>query len=134
MKGFELHAQLARDCFVVKDLELCRLLLMNDSNYPWCILVPRRDSLREIHQLSEADQIQLIQESSRLSLAMLKLFPGEKMNVAALGNIVPQLHVHHILRSTDDKAWPKPVWGQVPAQIYEKEAARRVCEQLASLV
>lgn len=126
--------QLARDCFEVKDLELCRLLLMNDSNYPWCILVPRRDSICEIHQLSESDQILLIQESSRLSLAMLKLFPGEKMNVAALGNIVPQLHVHHIVRRTGDKVWPKPVWGQVPAQAYEKEVARRICEQLTSAV
>ncbi|WP_341502367.1 HIT domain-containing protein [Gallaecimonas sp. GXIMD4217] len=113
---FKLHAQLAADCILVGDLPLCRLLMMNDANYPWFILVPRRDGIREIYQLSEPDQQQFLKESSALSKALMVAFDGQKLNVAALGNMVPQLHVHHVVRHSHDPAWPKPIWGMVPAQ------------------
>jgi diadenosine tetraphosphate (Ap4A) HIT family hydrolase len=123
---FDLHPQLSADCSVVDDLPLCRLLLMEDANYPWCILVPRRAGIREIHELAEADQAALLREVTRLSMAMQEAFAADKMNVAALGNVVPQLHVHVIARRVDDAAWPRPVWGAVPRRAYagdEREAA-----------
>jgi diadenosine tetraphosphate (Ap4A) HIT family hydrolase len=115
---FALHPQLAADCTAVGDLPLCRLLLMDDANYPWCILVPRRPGVREIHELAEPDQAALLQEVTRLSVAMQSLFAADKMNVAALGNVVPQLHVHVIARRVADAAWPRPVWGAVPRRPY----------------
>ena len=123
---FDLHPQLSADCSVVDDLPLCRLLLMEDANYPWCILVPRRAGIREIHELAEADQAALLREVTRLSMAMQEAFAADKMNVAALGNAVPQLHVHVIARRVDDAAWPRPVWGAVLRRAYagdEREAA-----------
>jgi len=121
MNKFTLHPQLAKDCFVIQDLELCRLLLMNDKNYPWCILVPMREGKKDLYELTDVEQKLFITESSRLSTVMMKLFKGKKINVAALGNMVPQLHIHHIVRYENDPAWPKPVWGQVPAVFYSSE-------------
>lgn len=121
---FELHPQLAADCRVLGDLPLCRVLLMDDALYPWTILVPRRAGLREIYQLQAADQEQFWRESGVFSKALMELFAGEKLNVAALGNMVPQLHVHHIVRRAGDAAWPKPVWGQVPRQPYTPDILR----------
>jgi len=92
---------------------------MNDANYPWFILVPRRASVREIHELSDADRAQLWEESAQLSRAAMRAFDGFKLNVAALGNVVPQLHVHHIVRRQDDPAWPAPVWGKVAGKPYD---------------
>ncbi|MGB0955094.1 MAG: HIT domain-containing protein [Panacagrimonas sp.] len=115
---FHLHPQLEKDCFVLGTLELCQLLLMNDQNYPWCILVPQVAGAREVHDLSENDQQQLLRESSRLGRAMMQVFAGHKLNVAALGNQVPQLHIHHIVRYDSDPAWPKPVWGHTAAVAY----------------
>jgi diadenosine tetraphosphate (Ap4A) HIT family hydrolase len=85
--------------------------LMNDARYPWCLLVPRRYDLVELYQLSDTDQQQLWQESSTLGAAMMEAFGGDKLNIAALGNLVPQFHMHHIVRYRDDEAWPNPVWG-----------------------
>lgn len=119
--AFALHAQLATDCAVVGDLPLCRVLLMNDWNYPWCILVPRRTGLREIYELSEADLATFWRESAMLGRLLMRQFQGEKLNVAALGNQVPQLHVHHIVRYARDAAWPRPVWGAVAAKAYPPE-------------
>ncbi len=117
---FELHPQLQQDCFELGDFSLSRLLLCNDSNYPWFILVPRCDDhIREIYQLSDEDQELLWRESSYLARTLDELFQADKMNIAALGNMVPQLHIHHIVRYTNDRAWPGPVWGKVPASIYE---------------
>ncbi|MEQ8953838.1 MAG: HIT domain-containing protein [Gammaproteobacteria bacterium] len=130
MSQFTLHPQLEQDCYVVTDLELCRVLLMNNSHYPWCILVPMRAALREIYELKEAEQCLLIGESSRLSRLMMARFAGEKMNVAALGNMVPQLHVHHIVRRQSDNAWPGPVWGRAPALPYSEQEAGSLCETL----
>lgn len=115
---FELHPRLAADTFVLGDFPLSRLLLMNDAQYPWCILVPRQAGLREIFELSEADQQQLLRESSTLGRAMMQAFAGDKLNIAALGNLVPQLHLHHIVRQAGDAAWPAPVWGRLPPQAY----------------
>lgn len=116
--GFTLHTQLATDCFVLGEAPLSRLLLMNDSQYPWCILVPRRADTREIYQLDAADRRQLLDESITLGEALMRIFSGDKLNVAALGNRVPQLHLHHIVRRYGDPAWPAPVWGHHPAQPY----------------
>lgn len=119
---FELHPRLAQDSVVIGEFELSLLLLSRDANYPWCILVPKRDDIYEIHHLSEEEQLQLIRESCRLSEVMTSLFDADKMNVAALGNVVRQLHVHHIARFTDDPAWPQPIWGKLPAMEYAPEA------------
>ncbi len=128
--NFELHPRLAADCLVIGDLPLSRLLLMNDRQYPWCILVPRRVGAREIYLLTEADQQQLWRESAQLSAAIMELFMGEKLNIGALGNLVPQLHVHHIVRHAADAAWPGPVWGKHPAQPYTAEDAAQHLQRI----
>lgn len=128
--SFELHPRLAADTLVVGDAPLSRLLLMNDAQYPWFILVPRREGVREIYLLSEADQRQLWQESAALSRALMQAFGGHKLNVAALGNVVPQLHLHHVVRQSDDPAWPAPVWGRLPPQAYAADAAAARIERL----
>jgi diadenosine tetraphosphate (Ap4A) HIT family hydrolase len=115
---FALHPRLAADTLPLGDFPLCRLLLMNDAQYPWFILVPRREGAREIYLLDDADQQQLWRESALLSRALMDAFAGEKLNVAALGNVVPQLHVHHIVRYAADPAWPGPVFGKQPPQPY----------------
>ncbi len=127
---FQLAPELARDCFVVTELPLCRVLLMNDSQYPWLILVPKVEGTREIIDLSEAQQLQLWQESAQVSRILQSLFNADKLNVAALGNMVPQLHIHHIARFKTDVAWPKPVWGQHPAVAYSDDAAQALIEKL----
>lgn len=115
---FELHADLRRDCFAIGKFPLCHLLAMNDTNFPWFILVPGCAGIREIYQLSAAGQQQLLHESSYLAQQLALEFNADKMNIAALGNITPQLHLHHIVRYRNDPAWPKPVWGQRPATPY----------------
>lgn len=121
---FELHPKLAADSHVLGDFPLCRLLLMGDANYPWFILVPRRANAREIYLLDEADQLALLRESSALSRALMSAYAGDKLNVAALGNVVPQLHVHHVVRFDGDASWPAPVWGKHPPRPYD-DASRR---------
>ena len=120
--GFALHPRLEADTVAVGDWPLCRVLLMNDAQYPWFILVPRREGAREIYQLSDADQAQLLRESSQLSRALMQAFRGDKLNVAALGNVVPQLHLHHIVRYASDPAWPGAVFGRHPPQPYSEGA------------
>lgn len=131
---FELHTQLAKDCAVVGDLGLCRVLLMNDAGYPWLILVPRREAVEELFQLSPADQRQLIDEVSGVSEALAGHARADKMNVAALGNVVPQLHVHIIARRRNDAAWPRPVWGARPPEPYAEAALARALSELAALL
>ena len=118
MSTFQLHAQLKQDCFIVGQFELCLVLLLNDSQFPWFILVPQRENIREIFELQNEDQQLLIQESSYFSQQLATIFEADKLNVAAIGNIVPQLHVHHIVRYQTDKAWPAPVWGKFAATPY----------------
>jgi diadenosine tetraphosphate (Ap4A) HIT family hydrolase len=117
----ELHPRLAADTVELGRFELCRLLLMKDANYPWFILLPERAGVTEIHQLSEEDQFRLMRESSLLAKALVERFRPDKLNIAALGNVVPQLHIHHIVRRRDDPAWPAPVWGRVPAAPYDEK-------------
>jgi diadenosine tetraphosphate (Ap4A) HIT family hydrolase len=137
-KVFTLHPQLSNDCIVLVDLPLSRLLLCNDSTFPWFILVPRLSDVQDIYQLGWQDQQQLLNESSLLSELLIQEFSGDKMNVAALGNVVPQLHVHHIVRFKDDPCWPKPIWGQLPLKPYkEAELAsikQRLMPKLATLL
>jgi len=118
---FELHPRLAADSIVIGRFDLSLLLLSKDANYPWCILVPQREDVFEIHHLSDDEQIQLMRESCRLAEVMTSLFDAHKMNVAALGNVVRQLHLHHIARFTDDAAWSQPIWGKVPMKDYATE-------------
>ena len=106
---------------------------MNDANYPWVILVPRREAISEMHQLDESDQLQLMRESIFVAGKMQVHFQADKMNIAALGNVVPQLHIHHIARFKDDPAWPKPVWGVLPAMAYTKAEIDRLQKDLHQL-
>lgn len=132
-EAFALHPRLAADSLVLGDFPLSRLLLMNDAQYPWFILVPRRAGAREIYQLTEADQQQLLRESGALSRAIMTAYAGEKLNIAALGNVVPQLHLHHVVRHAQDPAWPRPVWGVQPPRPYapaELEARRAALRPL----
>lgn len=122
MGAFALHPQLAADTIEVGQHGLCKVLLMNDQQYPWLILVPQRPDIREVYQLTERDQQQLWQEVTASGKALMELHQGFKLNIAALGNMVPQLHIHLIARQTDDAAWPGPVWGVKPAQVYSEEA------------
>lgn len=121
---FEVHPYLKEDCIVVGKFPLSLLLMCNDSQYPWFILVPMRDGISEVFQLNEADQLQLNKESTYLSEQLSKRFNADKMNVAALGNVVPQLHVHHIIRYEGDIAWPGTVWGFKKRKPYDEEGLR----------
>lgn len=113
-----LHPQLAADCVPLGRFPLCRLLLLDDRTYPWFILLPDRDGLSEIYQLDAPERLQLLEESCRLGSFLMREFNGDKLNLAALGNQVPQLHLHHIVRYRTDPAWPAPVWGKFPPQAY----------------
>ncbi len=130
MPTFQLHPRLAADCHLLGHFPLCALLLMDDATYPWFILVPRRPGITEIHQLDGGDRALLMEESCRLGEAVLEEFGGDKLNVAALGNVVPQLHLHHIVRRVGDPAWPGPVWGHRPPHPYEGDAVARLKEGL----
>lgn len=114
---FKLHPQLAQDTFLVGEFPLSTCRLMNDCQFPWLILVPRVAGIKELYELSASDQAQFLRESSWLSSQLAKTFLADKMNIAALGNQVPQLHFHHIVRYHNDIAWPNPVWG-TPAVPY----------------
>ncbi len=117
---FELNSRLAQDCLVIGRFSLCHLLLMQDANYPWFILVPDRDNISEIFQLSTNDQVQLMRESSYLGEKLTQQFNADKLNIAALGNVVPQLHIHHIVRYKTDPTWPDPVWGKILQKPYAR--------------
>lgn len=134
MHAFRLHPQLARDCAVVGDLGLSRLLLFDDSRYPWVILVPRRPALRELFELDRAGRAALVDEASTVGEALLREFGGDKLNVAALGNLVEQLHVHVVGRRRDDPAWPGPVWGHSPPVAYTPEALETRVTRLRSVL
>lgn len=131
---FLLHPRLESDAVFLGDLPLSRLLLMNDRRYPWCLLVPRREDLLEIYQLEAEEQAQLWQESAVLGKAMMEAFGGDKLNLAALGNLVPQLHIHHIVRYRDDAAWPGPVWGVGASVPYDKRQLEEVRGRLVEVL
>jgi diadenosine tetraphosphate (Ap4A) HIT family hydrolase len=109
---FELNPRLEADTDWVLDLQLSRVLLMNDSRYPWLILVPRIPNVREWLDLSSTDQALLLAEQLQVSQCLQTLLSPDKLNIATLGNIVPQLHLHIIARFETDFAWPSPVWGR----------------------
>ncbi|MGE8497582.1 MAG: HIT family protein [Pseudomonas sp.] len=127
---FVLDSRLQQDTQVMGDFPLCRLLLMNDAQYPWFILVPRREAVSELFQLDAADQQLLWQETTQLAEVLKDTFAADKMNVATLGNVVSQLHMHVIVRRREDAAWPAPVWGKHPVQPYGSEAIEAIREKL----
>ena len=130
--SFELHERLAADTFLVSDLPVCRVLLMNDKRFPWLILVPRREGLRDFDDVAGAEKPNFHAEIDLASQVLREATRAEKMNVAALGNMVPQLHVHVIARFSTDAAWPGPVWGKGEAEPYGEEEARDFAKKLAA--
>jgi diadenosine tetraphosphate (Ap4A) HIT family hydrolase len=127
---FALDPRLAQDTVLLGDFPLCHLLLMNDAQYPWFILVPRREDVSELFQLDTSDQLSLWQETTALAEVLKDLFSADKLNVATLGNMVSQLHMHVIVRRRDDAAWPAPVWGKHPAQPYTAEQIAAIRDKL----
>jgi diadenosine tetraphosphate (Ap4A) HIT family hydrolase len=118
LTDWSLHPQLARDTVPFGDLALSRVLAMNDANYPWLVLVPRQPEIVEIIDLDEAARTELMSEIASVCAALKNHTRCDKLNVAAIGNVVPQLHVHIVARRKDDPAWPRPVWGAAPARVY----------------
>jgi len=131
---FALDPRLRNDTITLGQLPLSRLLLMNDRTYPWFILVPQREGVREIYELDALDQQQLLRESSHLAKTLAALFHPDKLNIAALGNVVPQLHLHHVVRFRHDPSWPAPVWGKAPAVPYPPEEIATIRDRLTSLL
>lgn len=127
---FVLDSRLQQDTLPLGDFPLCRLLLMNDAHYPWFILVPRREEISELFQLDAQDQQALWQETTLLAETLKDTFAADKMNVATLGNMVSQLHMHVIVRRREDAAWPAPVWGKLPAQPYAEEQVAAIKAKL----
>jgi diadenosine tetraphosphate (Ap4A) HIT family hydrolase len=123
---WSLHPQLKQDTETIGDLALSRLLVSSDANYPWLLLVPRRPGASEIIDLDAGDQRQLITEIAIVSGALKAITACDKLNVAAIGNMVPQLHVHIVARRRDDPAWPKPVWGAAPARAWDPAERERL--------
>lgn len=129
---FSLHPQLEQDSVLLGRMRLSQVRLSLDANYPWCLLVPEREGVTEIYHLSELDRHQLMDESCLLAEVMVDLFAPKKLNLGALGNVVPQLHLHHIARYETDAAWPGPVWGKAPATAYEPAALAACKNKLLS--
>ena len=127
---FSLDPRLQQDTLVVGDFALCRLLLMKDAQFPWFILVPRCEEVSELFQLDSEDQRLLWQETTALAETLKDTFAADKMNIATLGNMVSQLHMHVIVRRREDAAWPAPVWGKLPAQPYSAEQLAAVLAKL----
>lgn len=132
--SFTLHPILARDTFTLGYLSVCQVLLMNDAQFPWIILVPQRDNITEFYQLNEKDLDIVNSESLMISKLLMHHFKGDKLNVAALGNLVPQLHLHHIVRFTTDPAWPQPVWGKRPPIPYTTAQMQTLRQTLQPLI
>jgi diadenosine tetraphosphate (Ap4A) HIT family hydrolase len=132
--NFQLHPRLQQDCITIGRFELCRLLMMNDNQYPWFILVPEISNLTELYQLDKTQRAMLMEESCYLAENLAELFQADKMNIANIGNMVAQLHIHHIVRYQTDSAWPAPVWGKFSAVPYSDtqitERVRQVTAQL----
>lgn len=131
---FTLDDRLAADTVEIARWTLCRVLLMNDRTYPWLILVPQRDGISEIHELSPADRTRLMEESSCAAQRLQLFTAADKMNVAALGNMVRQLHVHVIARFDDDPAWPGPVWGAKEREPYSEAELPHVVARLRDAI
>ncbi|MBF0150748.1 MAG: HIT domain-containing protein [Magnetococcales bacterium] len=130
----KLHPTLVKDCIPAGSLSACTLLLMNDSQYPWLILVPDRPGLKDLDELTEADATLVQADIKWACQALRTLFQPDKLNVAALGNMVPQLHIHVIARFASDRAWPKPVWGLHPPAPYDNETLSDRLSQIKALI
>jgi diadenosine tetraphosphate (Ap4A) HIT family hydrolase len=128
--AWSLHSQLQQDTIDIGDLPLCRVLVIKDAHYPWLMLVPRRPGAVEIIDLSEVEQAQLMTEISRVGRALKEITQCDKLNIAALGNVVPQLHVHVIARRSTDAAWPRPVWGVMPPLAHDAEEVQNFISAL----
>ena len=131
---FQLHPTLEKDTILIKDLKLCRVLLSKNALYPWLVLVPRKPDLVEMIDLNDADQTLLMQEISQVSKLVQKLFKADKLNVAALGNMVPQLHIHVIARYKTDLVFPKPVWVDSRSEAYKAGEAEKIIAEIAALL
>lgn len=129
--SFELHPQLAKDTTIIGHFPLCVALLIKDNAVPWVILVPQRDDLKELHHLPMQEQQQFLLESQAVNQALESLFNPDKLNLGALGNMVPQLHIHHIARSKHDIAWPGPIWGNTKGEWRSEEAQTALQQQLS---
>jgi len=134
MEDVALDERLAQDSYPVTELPLCQLRLMDDARYPWLMLIPRRRGVSEVFELDEADQQQLWREASRVGQAFKAFLGADKLNVASLGNVVPQLHVHLVLRRQDDEAWPGPVWGQGEPRRYDLDELAAMRDRVLALV
>jgi len=128
--AWSLHSQLQKDTIDIGDLPLSKVLVIKDAHYPWLLLVPRRAGAVEIIDLDEVAQAQLMTEIARVSRALKEITKCDKLNVAALGNLVPQLHVHIIARRTSDAAWPRPVWGVMPPLAHDAEEVQNFINAL----
>jgi diadenosine tetraphosphate (Ap4A) HIT family hydrolase len=131
---FKLHDDLVRTCVDIRRFPLCRVLLNNDINYPWIILVPERADIREIHELDATDRATLIEEIATVSAAMSSEFKADKINVGALGNATPQLHIHVIARFKTDPAGMGPVWNAVAAQPYTEAGLDSIIVRLRKIL
>lgn len=126
---FELDKRLQADTIIIGEFPLSLVLLSKDSRYPWCILVPKVANITEAYQLSSKQQAALSQESNLLGKVLMELYQGDSLNVAALGNVVSQLHVHHVVRFTNDETWPGPIWGVGDSSSYTtSELTQRATE------
>ena len=134
MTEFTLHPRLAADTIEIGDLPICKVLLMNDQQFPWLILVPRRASITELYQLESNDLLKTQEESLLISQLIMQHFNGEKLNTGAIGNLVPQLHLHHIVRFHSDPIWPKPVWGNIEASPYNAAQIKGLKNNLQHLI
>jgi len=128
--AWSLHSRLKQDTIDIGDLPLCRVLVIKDAHYPWLLLVPRRPEAVEIIDLDEVEQAQLMTEISRVARALKEITKCDKLNIAALGNLVPQLHVHVIARRSSDVAWPRPVWGVMPSLAHDAEEVQNFISAL----
>lgn len=131
---FVLDSRLQQDTFVLGDLPLSRVLLSNDARYPWFILVPRREDVSEVFQLSAEDQQALWAETALVGEVLKDAFKADKINIATLGNVVSQLHMHVIVRYRSDDAWPAPVWGRHPAKPYDQQQVAALRDRLPSVM
>lgn len=125
MTSFQLHPRLQQDTIFIGRFELSQLLLMNDRTYPWYILVPQKVGMSEIYQLNNKERQLLQNESCLLAERLADIYKADKMNIAALGNMVPQLHIHHVVRYKTDKAWPAPIWGAFDAVPYTEDEIKQ---------
>lgn len=131
---FTLDSRLENDTLFIANLKISRLLLMNDKNYLWLILVPQKANLTELTDLDFSEQMEVLKEINLIAEILKKNFPCDKLNIAALGNVVSQLHIHVIARTKNDAAFPRPVWGNSVLKPYEKNEAEGLVAKIKSLI